>query len=206
MLSPTEYQKVKAVFDAKGIPEFIWYPIMLMESGGNPGSRANTSKEDSRGLFQINVKAHPQWKNTDLYDPVTNAKIAAENFIGPAYGKALSERARGNDSLKNEADLAAYVWRFGIRPKWTDEKNKSIREKVTEFLSGGGDPLKTPADTIKENIIGDWKEFGNELIDRFKTFSWTFIPLIVGLIILVFTLKSMFLSNTPIIELGGESK
>jgi cell wall-associated NlpC family hydrolase len=50
--------------------------IALAESGGD--SRAhNSSGEDSRGLWQINVSAHGDWAaRRNLYDPVENAKAA----------------------------------------------------------------------------------------------------------------------------------
>lgn len=36
----------------------------------------NTSGEDSRGLMQINVDAHPQYANYNLFDPQVNCNIA----------------------------------------------------------------------------------------------------------------------------------
>ena len=37
--------------------------------------------EDSRGLWQINVNAHPQYKNVDLFDPQTNANAAFQVYL-----------------------------------------------------------------------------------------------------------------------------
>jgi Lysozyme like domain len=50
--------------------------IALAESGGNTTARANTSREDSRGLWQINVRAHPEFASANLYDPAVNARAA----------------------------------------------------------------------------------------------------------------------------------
>lgn len=50
--------------------------VALLESGGRPNARALTSREDSRGLWQINVRAHPEWASRDLFDPATNAQAA----------------------------------------------------------------------------------------------------------------------------------
>jgi hypothetical protein len=50
--------------------------VALAESGGNPNARALTSREDSRGLWQINVRAHPEFATVNLYDPATNARAA----------------------------------------------------------------------------------------------------------------------------------
>lgn len=198
-LTTEQYQAVKKVFDDKGIPEYVWFPIMMSESGGNTGSRANTSKEDSRGLFQINVKAHPQWKDVDLYDPVVNAKIAAENFIAPAYAKALMINRNGGGS---EEEITAYVWRYGIRPKWTDEKEKSIKQKVKDFLAGGGKGQDSLLDKLNPlPSQSDIKGYIDNLIERFKDFAWILIPLLIGLVILVFTLKSMFLDSSSVVEI-----
>ncbi len=46
------------------------------ESGWNTGAHALTPREDSRGLWQINVNAHPWGKNINLYDGQTNAHAA----------------------------------------------------------------------------------------------------------------------------------
>lgn len=123
--------KVRSVAVKYGVPEWVWLPILNKESGGDPNSHADTSTEDSRGLFQINIKANPQWAGTDLYDPATNAKIAFENFIAPAW-----------DQVKNRSDLTyqdktAYVWKEGIRPKWTDEKDKAIRQEAAKVFGDG---------------------------------------------------------------------
>jgi hypothetical protein len=50
--------------------------VALAESSGNPSARNHSSIEDSRGLWQINVYAHPQYANVNLYDPATNAAAA----------------------------------------------------------------------------------------------------------------------------------
>ena len=62
----------------------IWPPeeratavaVALAESGGNPQARALTPWEDSRGLWQINTLAHPQYDAQALYDPLYNAQAA----------------------------------------------------------------------------------------------------------------------------------
>src|SRR5659263_47460 len=126
-------KKITPVFEAKGIPSWLWMPIAARESGFNPGSTANNSSELSKGLFQINVKAHPQYAATDLYDPVTNATIARDVFIGPAYeiAKTITSDPRKQalivySGLKNPESLdtgakPVYIKDGGIRPKWTTE-------------------------------------------------------------------------------------
>jgi murein DD-endopeptidase MepM/ murein hydrolase activator NlpD len=52
--------------------------IAMAESGGDPHARLNTSREDSRGLWQINLHAHDNYAHANLYDPLTNARAAYE--------------------------------------------------------------------------------------------------------------------------------
>jgi len=55
-----------------------WVAIALAESGGNRYAHA-TVGEDSRGLWQINMRAHSSWVGgRDLYDPATNAWAATQ--------------------------------------------------------------------------------------------------------------------------------
>jgi hypothetical protein len=51
--------------------------IALAESAGGAGAH-NPRGEDSRGLWQINVQAHPRLAQEDLYDPLVNARAAYE--------------------------------------------------------------------------------------------------------------------------------
>ncbi len=80
--------------------------IAIAESGGDPKANYVTSKEDSRGLWQINVKAHPEYASQNLYDPGTNAKAAFAvykssgwhawtTYGGPAYLAALAPATAG---------------------------------------------------------------------------------------------------------------
>lgn len=54
--------------------------ICNCESGFNTNAH-NTSGEDSRGLMQINVDAHPYYSHLDLFDPQINCNIAYELFV-----------------------------------------------------------------------------------------------------------------------------
>lgn len=144
--------RIAGIMQEYGIPEFIWRPIMNMESGGNPESW-NQSGEDSRGLFQINLSAHPQWQDLNLFDPAINAQIAAENFLSPAYQEAQAQ------GLTNPEDITAYVWKNGIRPYWTDEKNLAIRAETSEFLSSSPAPVETAAPVPAGEGGLNWKSF-----------------------------------------------
>ncbi|CAO5188957.1 Peptidoglycan-binding protein [Frankia sp. AiPs1] len=55
-----------------------WVAMALAESGGNTYAHA-TVGEDSRGLWQINMRAHGGWVGgRNLYDPATNAWAARQ--------------------------------------------------------------------------------------------------------------------------------
>jgi cell wall-associated NlpC family hydrolase len=85
--------------------------IALAESGGN--SRAhNPHGEDSKGLFQINARAHPGLdRKYDLYDPQQNARAAYEvshrgDDISPwtvTHGGASARYLRYQDSAQAAA-------------------------------------------------------------------------------------------------------
>lgn len=66
-----------AGFSGSALP--IAVAIALAESGGNPNAHCLNClgvREDSRGLWQINVNAHPEYAGANLYDPSTNGAAA----------------------------------------------------------------------------------------------------------------------------------
>jgi hypothetical protein len=98
--------------------------VALAESGGN--SRAyNPRGEDSRGLWQINARAHPELaQRYDLFDPVQNARAAFSvshggDDISPwtvTHGLASARYLRYRD----EAEAAAVAFGDGAgRGVWT---------------------------------------------------------------------------------------
>ncbi|MCK9897612.1 peptidoglycan-binding protein [Frankia sp. AgB32] len=59
-----------------------WVAVALAESGGNTYAHASVG-EDSRGLWQINMRAHAGWVGSrNLYDPATNAWAARQVCAG----------------------------------------------------------------------------------------------------------------------------
>jgi hypothetical protein len=123
-------ETVAGIMDQYGIPEYVWFPIMQLESGGNPNAQAITTKEKSIGLFQINLKAHPEYAGLDLTDPAINANIAARDFMKKSYDYAVSIGL-------NEQDQTAWVWRRGIRPAWNETKEAKVKALAGKVLSGG---------------------------------------------------------------------
>jgi len=127
-------KKIDDIFAGFGVPRYIWEPIMQQESSGDPRAHANTKKEDSRGLFQINIKANPKYKDKDLFDPLVNAEIAARDFIAPAYKQAMGE------GILDPAKSALYTWRYGIRPNWESVqesgKDKALASHANQIFYG----------------------------------------------------------------------
>lgn len=152
-------KKIKPIFDAGGIPSWLWLPIAARESGFSSTATANTSSELSKGLFQINVKAHPQYAATDLYDPIINATIARDIFIKPAYeiAKTITDDPRKQalivySGLKNPESLDTgekkqYIAAGGIRPKWTRETRAGFLKYYDEF-AGPNYTLYAPSKEI----------------------------------------------------------
>ena len=62
--------------------------IAECESGFNPEAKCLNCfgvSEDSRGLWQINVNAHPQYKSVDLFNPKINAEAAYQVYKEAGY-------------------------------------------------------------------------------------------------------------------------
>jgi hypothetical protein len=104
---------IAAIFETGSdpVPRYIWYPIAKQESGLDPLSW-NPNGEDSRGVFQINLQAHPEYRDLNLFDPEVNARVAMDDFIRPAWVQART-------LYTDPGDQAAYVWQHGIRPNWS---------------------------------------------------------------------------------------
>lgn len=59
--------------------------IAQCESSLIPSAYSSSVVEESKGLLQINLKAHPEYKGYDLFDPATNLRIAREIFENEGY-------------------------------------------------------------------------------------------------------------------------
>jgi hypothetical protein len=75
-LSTAEVTRHAAAAGFQGADLRMAVAVAFAESGGNPNARNLSSREDSRGLWQINVRAHPEFASSNLYDPATNARAA----------------------------------------------------------------------------------------------------------------------------------
>lgn len=142
-MDSTLYNKIDTVAKKYGIPSYIWEPIVYTESGANPKAVTSTGREYSVGLFQINMFAHPQYREADLLDASTNTDIAMKNFIKPAYDylkeQGITDPKKlavgiysGIDPNTGNYYSASYG---GIRPAWTDETQQRFTNYFDKFYN-----------------------------------------------------------------------
>jgi cell wall-associated NlpC family hydrolase len=115
--------------------------IALAESGGNSKAH-NPRGEDSRGLWQINGRAHPSFLTKyNLYDPLDNAKAAFEishkgRDVSPwttTHGGLSSRYVR----FKEDAQAAAVAYGDGPgRGMWTGTRGYGDHQPASD----GDDP------------------------------------------------------------------
>lgn len=86
MSSPAEIALVAARAGWRGLDLTVAVAVALAESRGNSNAHAVNSREDSRGLWQMNIKAHPEMASLNLYDPETNAKAAYGLWKSQGWG------------------------------------------------------------------------------------------------------------------------
>lgn len=108
----------------EGVDPAIALAIAEQESGFNPKAHRATKDEDSYGLYQINKKAHPDYKGG--FDPEANIRY------GLRYFKGQLARAKGNVPLA----LAAYNGGWGGR-NYSQAKNyaKGVVNRVSKYAS-----------------------------------------------------------------------
>ncbi len=75
--------QVARIFASYGVPVYVWRPIMLAESSGNPNAVGDAGT--SFGLFQLHYGGQGTgYSRAQLLNPVSNAQIAAP-YIARAY-------------------------------------------------------------------------------------------------------------------------
>ncbi|WP_051274398.1 NlpC/P60 family protein [Cellulomonas sp. URHD0024] len=137
--------------------------IALAESGGETGAHA-TVGENSLGLWQINVAAHPNLQGVDLTDPLNNAKAA---FEVSGHGTDISpwtvtHRGTGARYLqfRTEAEVAATLNGDHAVGSWVGTQGYG---DVTAAAGGvatpepGADPV---SDAVAVTDGGDWHDGG----------------------------------------------
>ncbi len=102
-------EEVREVWIAQGGPiqsADLVAEIAWRESRFKPDAHRVSDVEDSRGLMQINVRAHPQYRRVNLYDPIINMRAALAVSNGgrdfspwSTYNDALTALSKGVTSL-----------------------------------------------------------------------------------------------------------
>ncbi len=121
--------------------------ISIGESGGRPDARNKSAIEDSRGISQINLDAHPRYDGDKLYDPSYNAKAAfdvsgqGKNF-GPwsVYTKGVYRQ------FVSRGILAAS--KVGSTEARINTKGDSLLDKASNLI-GDANELLSPAGPLK---------------------------------------------------------
>ncbi|MCU7727333.1 transglycosylase SLT domain-containing protein [Actinoplanes sp. KI2] len=132
--------------------------IALAESGGNSKAH-NPVGEDSRGLWQINGKAHPDFLTKyNLYDPLDNARAAFEishrgEDISPwttTHGGLSSRYVR----FKEEAQAAAVAYGDGSgRGMWSGTRGYGDHEPAHGMTELPGAAVHDVAGTPMADLV-----------------------------------------------------
>lgn len=115
--------------DMGGKHPYVPYAIISYESQWNPNCNQVTSSEDSRGLFQVNQKAHklPADQANRLYDPQFNMRYQMPAIIN-AEAKGINRNLTGYD-------LVMYVVEEAQRPQLSNPNVRNYIDKtVTRAL------------------------------------------------------------------------
>ena len=143
---------ISEIFQAQGVPESIWKPILSIESGGNPLAHALTPYEDSVGLFQLNRLGGlgSGYTVAQLADPATNATIAAK-AMAPAYKAGVARGLDGIDLLRYTAYSSGWPTTQGVGALAYDSVVQDYDVKLTKAAaeaSSGGSTRTWEAEAI----------------------------------------------------------
>lgn len=133
------------VASEEGVDPSIMLAIAEQESGFNPNARNKSKVEDSVGMFQINTKAHPDYKGG--FDPVANARYAARHLKGLL--------AATNGDLAQA--IAAYNGGMGGRKsKQAQGYSKSVQNRMSKYstVSRNAERIATNINDIPNIKIG----------------------------------------------------
>lgn len=134
----------------EGIDPVIALAIAEQESGFNPNARNKSSREDSMGMFQINTKAHPDYKGG--FNPEANTRYAVrmiKNLLQKTNGNILQAMAAYNGGWggKNSAQAQNYAKQaFGRIGKYASVSNNA--NKIARSYNDVANP------TLKGRVTG----------------------------------------------------
>ena len=114
-----------------GVNEYIPYCIISAESEWNPQCH-NTKEEDSRGLLQVNLDAHPDANGEMLFQVEYNLEYQ--------YPELIRREKEGLSKGLTGIDLIMYVARYGQRPRFTDDNvlkyyTDSVTNNYNEYVN-----------------------------------------------------------------------
>lgn len=115
----------------EGIDPAIALAIAEQESGFNPNARNKSSREDSMGMFQINTKAHPDYKGG--FNPEANTRYAVriiKNLLQKTNGNIPQAMAAYNGGWggKNSSQAQRYAKQaFGRISKYASVSNNASK-------------------------------------------------------------------------------
>ena len=109
--------------DKEKLPKEVWYPIVMMESGGSTVSTMITKKEHSIGLLQVNTLVHPVKRN-EMYDPEKNLAYQMPE-LAEKYREAKEMGLSG-------LSVVYYVERYGQRCNWTETVKTTLKKYYEE--------------------------------------------------------------------------
>lgn len=134
----------------EGINPAIALAIAEQESGFNPNARNKSSREDSLGMFQINTKAHPDYKGG--YNPEANTRYAVrmiKNLLQKTNGNIPQAMAAYNGGWggKNSTQAQNYAKQaFGRISKYASVSNNA--DKMAMNYDDAANP------TLKGRVTG----------------------------------------------------
>lgn len=134
----------------EGIDPAIALAIAEQESGFNPNARNKSSREDSMGMFQINTKAHPDYKGG--FNPEANTRYAVrmiKNLLQKTNGNIPQAMAAYNGGWggKNSTQAQNYAKQaFGRIGKYASVSNNT--DKIAMDYNDAVNP------TLKGRVTG----------------------------------------------------
>nr|DAH26743.1 MAG TPA: Transglycosylase SLT domain [Caudoviricetes sp.] len=132
----------------EGIDPAIALAIAEQESGFNPNARNKSSREDSMGMFQINTKAHPDYKGG--FNPEANTRYAVrmiKNLLQKTNGNIPQAMAAYNGGWggKNSSQAQRYAKQaFGRIGKYTSVSNNASNPTLKGEVTGMAANLNIP--------------------------------------------------------------
>ena len=125
-MSSNVFNVLKKYGERYHLPVYIWYPIVMTESQGNPRASNRTSKEYSIGCFQVNTYAHKDVSASKL----KNASYNANYQMPKLFYVYVAGQRKGLSGLS----LLYYVAKYGQRPAWNSKYRNSLNSYYKKIL------------------------------------------------------------------------